>query len=814
MPLQMFKEQFDGKYDGVTPAVLLPQGWISDGKNMRKVSLRGGWKPRKGCTLFNTTALESGADVLSLHCYKHPRNADYHFLAQVNSKLVDSPQDPPTAAAGTAWTTIESSNVHATTAGFSDVVNEEFFYADGASRPLMWGGDTPFCTGFIVYDGSADVYNDYTRYVRDENDSTEAIVLGTASDNFYVCAPCRAEGLILDFGTTVNTAASTLQIQAWRTSSGAGTWVSVSSMADGTASSGATLSVDGTITWTRSTDDLLRVVSGITGYWYKFGWSNALTGSVDVISAQVQYDMAPLDNKWDGNPEWVTGCKLYDNSAEQYKEYLGKVSNESTSAYADLGSVTETDVLYFKTVEPATGIGVGVVPDYENTNAQTISALKYWDGDSWESVTGLDDETEENSKTLAKTGWIWWDASQITPYRRELEGDPLAGYWYQIIFTGDLSSDVRAYLMTYAPFPEELPKYDGCIEFKGRLFLWGDPEYPNRLRYSVQGRPDCFSGTDSGWTDPFGNMSKITCARRFYNELIVWKEDSVWLLEGNTPSNFGRLKIADTVGLASPHTAHVVETGYPAMHRDETLSIAIWQDVDGVYVLDGRKPKKVSLPIDHYFNPEYSSTVIAATSIKSLSAYVDKINNEYHLLLPSAELVYNVVSDEWYPPWEREQDLLCGISFKGADNRDYTYGGDTDGFIHRLENDTTDKTTSNTDTTITHNIKTRAISANPEQSTTLLFTFRRIQCEFKARSSGSVTTTVFSDVDQTGAASATPSAMSLVNSGKDLAVPYLDESVEGALTIQAKFEVATADVEMEIYSWLYELGLRGSKAVV
>ena len=50
---------------------------------------------------------------------------------------------------------------------------------------------------------------------------------------------------------------------------------------------------------------------------------------------------------------------------------------------------------------------------------------------------------------------------------------------------------------------------------------------------------------------------------------------------------------------------------------------------------------------------------------------VIKQNNEYHLLLPSSEVVYNYVSDEWYPPWDRNIDLLCGINFKGGDNRDY-----------------------------------------------------------------------------------------------------------------------------------------------
>ena len=811
MALQLLKELFNGKYDGVAPATVLPVGGISDGKNMRKVSPLGGWKARKGCTIHNysATALESGADVLTLHQYTHPRNSDYHFIAQCNSKLLESPTDPPTAASTSTWATLESSNV-GTTPGFSDMVRDTFFYADGTSAPIMWGGDTPFSVGFIVYDYSAASYTDFTRYVTDNISTTEAIVVGAITDSFYICSPCPADGMVLDLGTTVNTDAATMSVKAWR----AGSWTAVSSISDGTLSSGATLGQDGTVTWTRSTADTLRVVSGIMGYWYQVGWSAALSSSVDVISAKVKYDAYPIDNKWDSNPQLVGGCRFYDQSLEQYQECLGKISTESTSTYIDISESTSSDFLYIKTPEPATGFGIGIPVGYENTAAQVIDNVEYWDGDSWASATGLDDETDENSKSFAKTGWIWWDATNSTPYRRELEGDPVPGYWYRLSWDGTLSTDVRIYLISYATFPEALPAYDGCIEFKNKLFLWGDPEFPNRLRYSATGKPDCFSGADSGWTDAFGNMSKITCCVRFYNELVVFKEDSVWLLEGNSPANFGSLKIADTVGLASPQTARTVEAGYPGMHADEPLSIVIWQDTDGVYVLDGRKPRKVSLPVDHYFNPEYSSTVIATANIKTLNCFTDPVNNEYHLLLPSSELVYNYVSDEWYPPWERHIDLLCGVNFKGGDNRDYTYGGDGDGLVQRLENDTTDKTTSNTDATITHSIKTRAVSLSQNQSTTLMFTFRRIQTEVKARTSGSITTTTFKDMATSGSALATPADMSLVNSGYNLATPYLDARVEGCMAIQAQFEVATADVEMEIYSWLYGLDAKGEKAVV
>ena len=95
MPNEIRKESFVGIYDGVTPAVLLPKGAISGGKNIRKVSRVGGWKGRKGCALHNTTAVDSTNDINSLHQYTNPLQEDYHFITQCNSLLYDSTKDPP-----------------------------------------------------------------------------------------------------------------------------------------------------------------------------------------------------------------------------------------------------------------------------------------------------------------------------------------------------------------------------------------------------------------------------------------------------------------------------------------------------------------------------------------------------------------------------------------------------------------------------------------------------------------------------------------------------------------------------------------------
>ena len=801
MPNQGFKEPFTGKYDGVTPPSLLPPSWISGGKNMRKISPTGGWKVRKGGSLHNTTAIAS-ASVKSLHKYENPRNEDEHLIAQCNGLLYDATNVPPSS--GTSFGTSLGVNV-GTTPGFSCVVGERWFYADGSGTPISWGGDAPLPLAFVVYDGSSGSYVNYVGEIADPDTTPRATILKETADRLYVITNEVCSAVVFDLAT-VNSNASVLTVKAWRS----GAWTAVSGLSDGTASGGATFALDGTVSWTRSASDELKVVGNVLGYVYEFSWSAQLSNSVTVDGATTTQQATSLSNKWDGTWWWVTGCRFYDESAGEYQEHLGDVTNESTFQYVDLSSATTSDFLYLKTPEPATGFLLGIASDYTNTEDAEIDGVECWSEGAWVAASSIDDGTldDDEDSSFSQSGFLFFDASALTPTQRTLEGDNQPGYWYRVSWDAALSSGVRVYAAYYAPFPEQLTFYDGCVEFKGRLFLWGDPEHPNQLRYSAEGRPDCFSGLDSGWTDPFGGGSKIVCALNFYNELLVFKESGkgVWLLEGYNPETFGSIKIADTLGLASPKTAMVVEVGSPGMKREEPLSIAIWEEVDGVYVLDGRKPRKVSKPfVDNYFNPE-SGDCIAAADIQTLQAFPDPVNTEYHLLLPSAELVYNYATDEWYPPWEREQDLTTGIALQGSDGRLYTYGGTGSGFVLRLENGTADKNTSDVDVAIEHSLKTRAVAVEPGKGPTFRFSFRYIWAVMKAQSAGSITVKTFKDESSTGVSQGT---MSLVEGGAGIVVRRVDVSIENCSCIEVEFSCSTVDVELLLYSWLYELDARG-----
>ncbi len=813
--LRLLKERLNGKYDGVVPPSLLSVGSLSGGLNMRKVSAAGGWKVRKGCTTHNTTAI-GAASIFSLHQYTHPRNLDYHFIAQCNATLVDASNDPP--ATGTTFGTdiTNSKTISSTQPGFSDLIGEKWLYADGGV-PLTWGGDTPYCSGFLSYDSSETTYNDFTRVVTDGSTITEGLILGGASDVYYVCSPEIAKAITLDLGSAVNGNSVTATLKSWQS----GAW-SDRSATDGTASGGKTHAIDGSLTWTASASDTMRVLGGIMGYWYQVSFSGALSGSVSVKSCKVSYDLAVMTNKWDGVYRSPLSVVFYDQSAGQYIDITGKMTVESESMYLNLNDATTSDFIYVKSEVPLTGVGLGVVDNYGNTADAQIDSVEDWDGDSWNaSTTNLIDETLDGSadSSFAQTGTLWWNATSRTIHKRTMPFDSLPGYWYRISWDAALSNagdDLRLYYVVVAALPETLMTYNGVVEFKNRAMFWGDTNYPNRLRFSEASKPDSILEESKSYTDAFGNMTKLVRAVRFYNELLVFKEDSVWLLEGYSQETFGILRIADTIGCCAPKTVVVIETGFPSMHADEPLSIAIWMDTDGIYVVDGRKPRKVSMPVDQYFNTEYS-TAISYANLITAQAFVDKLRNEYHLLIADGtELVYNYITDEWYPPWTRtvggaSTHPITGLCLRDTNKQYQTYVGTSAGKVFRLENDTTDKDDSNVDVAISHNIKTRAISFEQEDSYTYETLFRGVQVEAKARSSGSLVTTLYKNLASSGTVLATPAAISIADSTYGIIVDGVDASHQLCICFQLQFAVATADVELEIYSFLYLADVIGIK---
>ncbi|MHA2069819.1 MAG: hypothetical protein ACXABY_36100, partial [Candidatus Thorarchaeota archaeon] len=608
MANEIRKEPFIGAYDGVTPSVLLPKGSTSDGKNIRKVSRVGGWKGRKGCALHNTTAVDSFNGVKSLHQYTNPIQDDYHFIAQCNSLLYDSTKDPPdiTGTTGTdpAPSGFFSNDTSESTIGdFLDLVTDQrsdtvgriyaaaddYFIvitpeiAEGIKLNLVavnsnnvnirvsaWQTDNYVPAGGVnlvsatyKWSASGSGTNEFYCELAGGGDPSLADPVDVMENYSYI-----SEGTMgslsaseWDYGDNDSLGYSTIYIRlsddADPDSKASGyVWSDGADLTDGTDSSG-TLAQDGTISWTRSVNDTLTSVGNRAGYAYKVSWSGALSGAVTVEDCTVKMDASLMSNKWDGTWEWVTGCWFYDG--DEFLDVFGKISNESESQYMDL-SLAETDeYVYIKTPEPAAGFGFGVIGGKANSANAQIDSIEALTGEAWTEMNVSNDTTLDPGadSSFSQTGKVFGNPSSVTAVKSELKGGGVAGYWYRVSWDATLSDDVHIYALFYAAHPNALPVANGCIEFKGRLFIWEPDE--NRLHFSTLTSPDSFSGVDSGYTDSFGGKDEIIHVAKFYNELVVFKKNSVWLLEGYSPATFGILQISSTVGLASPMTAKAAE---------------------------------------------------------------------------------------------------------------------------------------------------------------------------------------------------------------------------------------------------------------
>lgn len=827
MGLISVEEKLTGKYEGVAPSILLPAGAISGGKNIRKVSPLGGWKVRKGSILLNTTAEESGAAFKSFFYYVHPRNGDRHLIGQINNLLLANPQnsfflllesgDKIKLESGsyllgqTAAGTLEIRTDFGTTmgvtvgstSGFATVVGEEFIYADPETAPLSFGGDSPMCKAFLVYDNSEEVYSDYTSEVTNLNEDNYAVLGSGEGDYIYICSHEIADGIVFALGATKNTATVTSNVYSWT-----GTAWEDRSAADGTEADGATLAQNGAMTWARDSDDKMSVIGGVMGYWYKVTFSGA-SSAAQVIKCQVNRDITLLTNKWDGVYEEPTGVRFYNAVSSDYKDGLGITTDELSTTYLNIGGMTPSDFLYIKTPVKAAGIYLAISPTNSSSANAEIDDVEYWNGGAWASFTAFEDGTLDGTgdTSFAQSGTIWSTLSDgENSVMRTLKGDSAPGHWYRISVDATVTANTYALEVAYAALPETLPAYGGCIEFGSRCYLFNNKEYPNRMHYSAEGKHDTFTGADSGYTAPFGGMDQIVCVRKYREFLAVFKEgNQIFLMSGTGHSVENITLYATGVSTVAPKTVKVSEAGQPSMHADEPLSVMIWMAADGVYLGDLTKPKKVSLPVDHYFNPEYS-TAINEEDLKTCQAFIDSNNNEYHLLLPEVELVYNFVTDEWYPPFEREIPICCARPLTNIKGREEIYGGTANGFIIKLETDTTDKNTSNEDVAIEHSIKTRVLPTPKESMLVQDYNLRRVGASFKTRSAGAVTAELYFDFNSSATVL---SDLSMISSGKGVATPKVGASTPRIRGFELELSLDTVDQEMEIYSILYDVEIIG-----
>jgi hypothetical protein len=659
-----FEQVFGGKMITSRPGFLIGHGNYTELQNMRYLSGGIGIETRNGCRRFNTTAVPTGADVDKIwqHLYQRAQTdyQDVYIVSNESPRNIYKMDSVPeaTAGAGSVGSALIALTAGAKIPTFCAV--EDVAIACSDKDLLAIAGTGMYCAAFYVgddvYDATnanaedwADAFRIYTDEVTDEDTTTQAtFTLDTLSTNnvnaLYVGYWQPIDGITFDLGSSVNNNAATINVEYWNGSA----WVSLTET-DGTASGGAPFAVDGTISWTyiAANTEKPRRINGLTLFWYRITTS-AVLDAVDVLKITVTKDWRGIEDVTDGEDVLPSGFLWWDDTLDNYVDFGAEVASDTTSTYAKFTDasadldIAATDLLYIGFPIRVMGITIDIVNEYHNSGGTAADmTVSYWDGTQW--VAYAADEFEDNtvavSFSMSQSGEIFLEDKGLAVKPHVIGPKKLPMFWYKINWDAkqynDINDEMRVWKVRGIPAPRVIKNYSCCLNFKDRLFLFGREDAPNTGDYSAYKNPFQLSGQGTSSVQPrvtFGNRDRITAAINFYNEAIVFKRTEVWMMEGDSPENFGTLLLDNTVGCVAPETVKLVRMWIQNPDGNwQYQHVILFQSLDGIYGCDGIKCFKVSEDIDNYFDPSESESIKDGYLSDSRSWY-DNLRSEYHFI--------------------------------------------------------------------------------------------------------------------------------------------------------------------------------------
>jgi len=645
--------------------------------------------------------------------------------------------DSGAAAAGT-WAS-RSQDVGSFAAGASVTIRTYFeaigTRANGDNFALHIRDGTNQCTvafdttGLLINDGadnyeevgtdevSIGTWQEWTFKVAADFQTVDVYKNGVLIASGFDCSHTVAgtDGVIQVYqvGTTTSNRISYIDIVR----AGDGDTESVLELTDGTSLSNATIGQSGLISWDLPTDWVPAMVEGGLWYFMRLQPAIAFDSEVEVSDIYIQSPMQKLANLWDQNWQPVSGAYHFDDSAAEYKDYLPKVIDGQYATYMfleDFEGGADKDGIYIGTPYKPLAFRFKINPEYNNVGNAEFNVIEGWDGSAWDAGTGLGDGTVGGSGDIAslnQNGIISFHNGSIAYRRGMLRSEDNPMYWTRLEMDADaVTADVRIWDISYVPDVDDPSGAQACMEFKDRLLLVGPKDYPNEVWISSPYNPQGFNGEEFTKI-VFGDGRKLTDSGAFFNEALVFKEDSTWLIQGFKRTGagaFGRLRLDARIG-AFRKTAQLARIWItePEAAADDYRNVVIFQHRTGVYFSDGNKPIYISDDVSSYFDENHADYVGAA-NIAAIDSFFDWQKNEYHLIFATGlELVYNT----WFKKWSvfgRSVDLKSGAAVVGSNGEPLTYGGTAIGKVMRLENDTSDKDSADADAAIDAHVISKA----------------------------------------------------------------------------------------------------------
>lgn len=697
-------QPIEGGIDIVREIYQLPLGGFSSIVNMRP--LRPGFIKRKGCAKLNSTA-DGTNKVMSLYGFSKGKQSQIKFYAQMSDgDVLQATNNPPTTGTtfgSSVYNTTDTTNM--LPASWA-VIDDHLLYSDGTGYPRIYTGDTEYVANFIVYVGAATIPdvpklgNDYSIEVAEEDTTTYAVLdsLGTLAQ--YDCIFIRTEAPADVFTWTigsVNGSAAVAQLHYWN-----GAWTEVTGLTDNTSSGGATLALTGqTMTWTMTTDHIPKYMFGANGYWYRLSLSSgALDSEVEVTKITYNSDWLAIQNVWDGVPISAIESYVYINSTATYKYFSSDV--------IEIGGLTSSDKFYFNSVDPIVGFYVSV-GDVPNETASTTITVKYWNGSAFASLS-VNDSTIVDSKSFASDGWITF-AHPATEQPTMFQSSQWFTYWYEVSFNQTLTDDMIVSIETMPYY--DMNSFGKCYalsSFKQRA-AYSFEKTPGYIMISSAINPMVLNGDDSALQDVGdGRANRVVCIKKFYNELLVWQEEKgkdggcLTLVEGYSPSTFGKRVLSTVLGTFSSKSAVVIED-VPNVDPNEKIvrrSVAIFLSRYGVFMTDGKNIVCISGNIQDYFDTRETSCIRLGYEKEHWVDY-DSLYNVVRVGLvsgatastPNVFLVYDVKTGKWSTD-ELAQEFSCHAEIEAASGQFAVLqvaGGVDDGTVYRTNYGTTDVST-------------------------------------------------------------------------------------------------------------------------
>lgn len=136
-----------------------------------------------------------------------------------------------------------------------------------------------------------------------------------------------------------------------------------------------------------------------------------------------------------------------------------------------------------------------------------------------------------------------------------------------------------------------------CVS-NDKVFLAGDPKNPSMLYFSATGEIDDFHTAEDAGAIFVGRNdgSAITAIVPFQYRLVIFKENSIWVLSGRIPPEFVLEKVTDFYGCVDPDSVVVTQNGIYFLSSS------------GYYVFTGGSIQKIDTQIENITIPQYSTT--------------------------------------------------------------------------------------------------------------------------------------------------------------------------------------------------------------